>query len=59
MVSLCCTNQEILRFFVCGLSFGHPSWFLQGLASFSNLADFMVELWSDSFSWLSEAVVLG
>ena len=59
MVSLCCTNQEILRFFVRGLSFGRPSWFLQGPALFSNLADFMVELWLDSFSWLSEAVVLG
>ena len=37
MVSLCCTNQEILRFFVRGLPFGRPSWFLQGPASFSNL----------------------
>ena len=27
-----------------------PSSFLQGPASFSNLADFMVEFWSDSFS---------
>ena len=47
------------EFFVCGLPFGRPSWFLQGPASFSNLADLMVEFWSDSFSWQSVAVVLG
>ena len=46
------------EFFVRGLPFGHPSWFLRGPASFSNLgADLMVEFWSDSFSWLSVAVV--
>ena len=45
MVSLCFT----------GLPFGRPSWLLQGLASFSNLADLMVEFGSDSFV----AVVLG
>ena len=33
MVSLCCTNQESLRFFVRGLPFRRPSWFLQGPAS--------------------------
>ena len=49
-------NFEI---FVRGLPFGRPSWFLQGPASFSNLADLMVDFWSDSFSWLSVAVVLG
>ena len=47
------------EFFVRELPFGLPSWFLQGPASFSNLADFMVQFWSDSFSWLSVAVVLG
>ena len=47
------------EFFVRGLPFGHPSWFLQGPASFSNLADLMVKFWSDSFSWLSVAVELG
>ena len=45
--------------FVRGLQFGRPSWFLQGPASFSNLADLMVEFRSDSFSWLSVAVALG
>ena len=30
MVSPCCTDQEILRLFVCGLLLGCPSWFLQG-----------------------------
>ena len=48
-----------LEFFVHGLPFGCPSWFLQGPALFLNLADLMVEFWSDSFSWLSVAVVLG
>ena len=56
MVSLCCTNQEILRFFVRGLPFGRPSSFLQGPASFSNLADLMIDFgrkrFSKSFSWL-------
>ena len=52
-MSLCCTNQDMMRFFVCGLAYGRPSWFLQEPASFSNLADLMVEFWSDSFSWLS------
>ena len=47
------------EYFVHGLPFGHPSWFLQGPASFSNLADLMIEFWLDSFSWLSVAVVLG
>ena len=59
MVSLCCINQEILRFFVRGLPFGRPSWFSQRPASFSNLVDLMVDFWLDSFSWLSVAVVLG
>ena len=35
-----------------------PLGFCRGPASFSNLADFMVEFWSDPFSWLSVAVVL-
>ena len=39
MVSLCCTSQEILRFFVRGLPFGRPSWFFQGPVSFSYLAE--------------------
>ena len=43
---------EILRFFVRGLPFGRPSWFLQGPASFLNLAD----LWSNSFSWMLQLV---
>ena len=47
------------EFFICGLPFGYPSWFLQGPASFSNLANLMVKFWLDSFSWLSVAVVLG
>ena len=38
------------EFFVRGLPFGRPSWFLQGPASYSNLADLMVEFWSDSFN---------
>ena len=58
MVSLCCTNQEILRFFVRGLIWT-PLLVFAGAGLVSNLADFMVELWLDSFSWLSEAVVLG
>ena len=45
--------------FFRGLPFGCPSWFLQGPALFSNLADLMVEFRSDLFSWLSVAVVLG
>ena len=43
MVSLCCTNQEILRFSIRGLPFGRPIWFLQWSASFSNPADLMVD----------------
>ena len=43
MVSLHCTNQEILRFFITGLPFGYPSWFSPGCASFSNLAVNLVE----------------
>ena len=59
MVSLCCTYQDILSFSFVDCLLDAPLGFLQGPASFSNLADLMVEFWSDSFSWLSVAVVLG
>ena len=53
MVSLYYTNQEIWRFFVCGLPFGSPFWFLLWPASFSNLVDRWLNLCrSNTFSWL-------